>query len=251
MRKLIFFTGLISICYLIGSMLYRKLYAYERYPNGKIKKSVLFQIWDGSYKFKEFYENGQLKKVYYTINDKFEGLSAEYFPTGQLNSIGRYVKGLEKGDFLTYRKDGKLFVINKYKEGKNYYRKKYIYSSEGKLMDSAYTLQPIIYKQNRTTDSLFYKIGVITDDLNISCDSLDLFYELYGYKREDGLMPYTPTNIAPLKDCVAQDLRLPINPFMGLTTITKSDSLYFFVLIRDRINGKIHENDPVIMPMKW
>lgn len=250
MRKVTYLVGLFVFCLIIGRQLYQKFYAYETYPNGKIKRSVIFQVLDNRYKFKEFYETGEIKKVYYTIDDKFVGQSIEYFPTGELNSIGIYKNGLEWGDFLTFRKDGKLFVINKYKEGRNYYRKKYIYNSEGSLVDSVYTLFPIIYTENRASDSVFYKVGIITEGLDISCSDVDLIYELYEYKNPDGLFPYTPSHVALLKDCEAQDLVLSTKPDMIKHTDIKSDSLYFFVLVRDKVDGKIHENDPVIIPMK-
>lgn len=253
MRRRIFYIGLIFFCLFIGAKVYNKIYASENYPNGKTKRSVFFQMWNGSYKFKEYYDDGKLKKVYFTKNDKFEGFCTEYFQTGELNSVGMYENGLEKGDFITYRRDGKLFVINKYLEGENYYRKKYTYNSGGRLVDSASTIIPIIIDQKRDTiyDSIYFKIKVINEGLDISCDSLDLFYELYEYKAPDGRFPYTPSNIVSLRDCDVQEIKLSTRPDMILNTDKNPDSLYFFVMVRDKVKGKIHENDAIIIPMKW
>lgn len=228
LRKLILFIGLMAFGLYIGFKLYQKLYAYEYYPSGRLKKSAAFVLSNGLYRIKEYYENGNLESIYYKKDLITQGI------------------------MHIYREDGRLKALNYFKDGRMYYKKVYDYNSSNELIDSAYSIVPLIYNVKRDTaiDSIYYKVGVITDGLNISYDSLDLFYELYEYKIE-GMMPYTPSHVAPLKDCAVQDLRLSTKPNMILLTDNKPDSLYFFVLVRDKVNGKLHENDAVILPMKW
>lgn len=226
-RKLTLLIVLFGTLFLLGLKVYKKIFAYEKYPNGQIKKSAVWIFSKNMYRIKEYYENGNIEAIYYKKN-----LTTE-------------------GKMYIYTADGKLKALNYFKGGKMYYKKVYKYNSNNKLIDSAYSIMPLVYEKKRdiAADSVYYKVGVITDGLNISCDSLDLFYELYEYKAPDGRFPYTPSHVAPLKNCNVQDLRLSTKPDMIRFTDIKSDSLYFFVLVRDRSNGKIHENDPVIIPM--
>jgi|GEM_PF-2059982 len=236
----------------IGFSLYKKIYAYETYPDGSIKRTVVYQIFKNRYKFTKYYETGELQKIYYTKSDKVIGPVLEYYRNGNISTMSTYINDSIHGDLLIYKDNGNLIAVNKYKNGKMYYKKVYEYDNNNNLADSAYSLMPVIYEERRDidVDSIYYKVGVIVDGLDFECNNLDLFYELYEYKRDDGLFPYTPSHVLPLEDCSTKDIGLSTRPHMILFTEKKPDSLFFFVMVRNMVDGQMRENDPVIISMK-
>jgi antitoxin component YwqK of YwqJK toxin-antitoxin module len=81
---------------------------------------------------KEYYENGNIKKVYYIKNGQLEGIYKEYDDKGYLKLEGIYKLGKLNGNVKGYNKNNKLFYQVNYKDSlRNGSYKEY--SESGKL----------------------------------------------------------------------------------------------------------------------
>lgn len=70
-------------------------------------------IKDFTGEWKEYYENGQLKRIGTTSNGIYTGEWKEYYENGQLSGIGNY-DGFKIGEWKHYNKKGKLYATGKY-----------------------------------------------------------------------------------------------------------------------------------------
>lgn len=244
MRKWIFFIGLLAFCLLIGTKIYNKFYAYESYPNGNTKKSIFFHIFDNRYKFREYYESGELAKIYFTENDKVNGTVIEYFKNGNIKTKSNYSNDLMQGDLLTYKEDGKLLALNIFRDGTMYYKRVYKYNGTGVLKDSVDAILPLIHDKRISDkgDSLYINVSVETQGTPYQIDSLDLFYELYDTIKPNGIYPYMPSNIKQISNKDNFILSFPLQ---------QKAKLYDLVLIIRQINGEERiENDPIVLKIR-
>lgn len=63
------------------------------------------------------FSEGKVVKEETFVNDKLQGFSREYFPTGELEREVPFVDGLEKGEGYEYEKDGRIVTLLTYKAG--------------------------------------------------------------------------------------------------------------------------------------
>lgn len=83
---------------------------------------------------KMFHENGVLQLEGKIVDNQREGEFRGYFPTGELMSVGSFVKGKREGKGTIYHENGVVNVENEYRDGKPYGIWKY-YDEEGNLFD--------------------------------------------------------------------------------------------------------------------
>jgi len=176
--------------FLIISITYKKIYSFEKFPNGKIRKSATFLPFKNLYRVKMFYENGDLEALFYQNYGKNEGV------------------------MRIYNQKGSLKAINYFKDGKKYYSEVYTYDSLQNNIDSEHSLFPIIFGQNRYLDSIEFKVGVIIEGLQYSCDSLEFLYDLYDFRRKDGLFLHPPKHEILIPQCEIQDIKLSLKSNM-------------------------------------
>lgn len=196
---------------------YKKFYAKITYPDGTIKKTVLFLPSKNVYQIKEFYPNGSLERLcYLDYND---------------NQVGEQRR---------YLQDGKLKSINVFETGEMYFKKVYFYDGKGNLVDSAETLLPIIheFRLNKTGDTAVIVAQMLLDGTKYKYGDLDMYYEVYDTINPDGMYPYPPTDSTKFNGPGIKTLLFPID------LISRNpDKFYLVAVIRENVGSvkELHE----------
>lgn len=83
-----------------------------REENGNIQRKV-YGFTDDPYKEKVeiYYDNGQLKEVYFRREGKMEGTRTVYFDNGKLSEGGNWHEDNRVGEFRYYHRDGRLECV--------------------------------------------------------------------------------------------------------------------------------------------
>lgn len=198
-----------------------RYYAKVRYPDGKVKKTSIYLPLKKVFRVKEFYPDGELESIFY------------------VNSTGDY----QVGEGKIYSKNGKLKAINYLDDGHLYFKRIFDYDANGNLVDSGETLLPVVreFKLNKGRDTAIIKVQVLIEGTKYRYEDLDLYYEVYDTIRPDGLFPYTPTGSTTFNGPEVKTLFFPIEP------IAKNAKKYYLAMvIREKVNGRKEEHEPVI-----
>lgn len=68
-------------------------------------------------KHEEYYETGEIKKVYYTVNNKKHGEEIVYYPTGEKNKVSNWAHGLLDGSYTVFYRDQQVYILRNYSKG--------------------------------------------------------------------------------------------------------------------------------------
>ncbi len=114
------------------------------YPDGTIKKHYYTrdEVFDGM--FTAFHENGKLKEQINHVNGLIEGELNTFYPSGKLEESGYYEKGKMEGDRFIYTHTGKIKAVNKYLDGRLYYKKVWRYDDRDSVSAIYTAVVPII-----------------------------------------------------------------------------------------------------------
>jgi len=167
-----------------------------------------------------------INEFYYNKNGKF-GEEVGYYDDGTIKFIVPY----------SYTCSGQMKALNYYFRGYHYFKKIFIYD-KGKF-DSSETIIPVLQdvRLNLKGDSLIADILVYDYRLDYIRDSLELFYELYDTINRDGVFPYTPSNSIMVGGYGIKKLKFHI---------VDKKKKFLFVMIGEKKNGKIKENEALI-----
>ena len=68
-------------------------------------------------KRKEYYEDGNVKCEYYTLNGVKDGIENIYYPTKEINKTKTWSRGVLEGPFMVYFRNGKPYIEGSYSKG--------------------------------------------------------------------------------------------------------------------------------------
>ncbi len=68
-------------------------------------------------KNEEYYETGEIKKIYYTVNKQKHGEEIVYYPTGERNKITNWQNGLLDGSYTVFFRDQQVYIQRNYSKG--------------------------------------------------------------------------------------------------------------------------------------
>ena len=94
-----------------GQLIFEGEYLFNKKWNGKlydIETNNSYEIKDGSYIKKKYYENGKLKSEEEYFDEKLNGKYKEYYENSELKFEGEYLNGKRNGKYKEYYENGKL-----------------------------------------------------------------------------------------------------------------------------------------------
>lgn len=110
---LIVISVIVLCCIVTAVLLYRKYYMHI--------------------KCKEYYENGNVKCEYYTINGIKDGTENIYYPTKEINKTKTWSNGILEGPFVVFFRNGKPYIEGAYSHGE-YKGVYFVYDLNGNIL---------------------------------------------------------------------------------------------------------------------
>ncbi len=68
-------------------------------------------------KHQDYYDDGNLKRVYFTVNGILDGIESIYYPTGELNKTKTWLNGVLEGPFVVFFRNGMPYIEGNYANG--------------------------------------------------------------------------------------------------------------------------------------
>jgi hypothetical protein len=109
-----------TICNIPTYILFKPIQIYKKYHTNR-QLYELFNYFDGvmyGKVYKEYYDNRRLKSIYFSSNDKKNGIFKEYYENGKPKMICTYIDDIKNGTVKTYYNNGQVFYICNYIDGK-------------------------------------------------------------------------------------------------------------------------------------
>ena len=111
---IILIFAFVLCCLAIGGFFYRKYHMHIKHQ--------------------EYYEDGNVKCEYYTVNGIKDGLEKIYYPTKELNKTKTWSHGVLEGPFVVYFRNGNPYVEGSYSNGE--YKGAYtVYDLNGSILN--------------------------------------------------------------------------------------------------------------------
>ena len=80
--------------------------------------AILLVLWLSQYKtVKEFYDTGEVRRIYRLKNNQKQGIEKVYYKSGELNKEKHWKHGVPIGKSVTYYRTGEKYIIDTYNSG--------------------------------------------------------------------------------------------------------------------------------------
>lgn len=90
----------------------------QLFESKKLKAEISFKYSESNCHITEYYESGQIKRIYSLVDNKFGGIVLMYYKSGILKLEISYVDGKKTGSMKRYSKSGKLIQWKMFQDDK-------------------------------------------------------------------------------------------------------------------------------------
>jgi len=200
-------------------------HSIEEWYENEVPKFLKKFIYN-NYQITEWYENGNMMKQYYTINNKIDGFYTEWYVNSKLKTIKQYNIGLLNGLCIEWHINGNKRLETEYKNGKIIEKYKKIYKDNQEIVTTRNIKLTSIRK-----NKLNYNYKKIQLPVNVPINNISIKKDVPSALSLNLYDKYKDTNNI-------------INEIKNKKELIKTNSIHFNIRnsISNRLQLKLNDN---------